>query len=460
MLLVVSAAAAAAGCDRSEPTGVAGTVAEPPTASVLPSALPAPRPTQPLGPNVACITAECHPRIAAAAHVHPTVRDGDCLVCHEPDQGHHTYPLTRPGDATCTICHDVVGNLEHQHAADEVAGCTTCHDPHASPAQFLLTSPSVEILCQSCHVAHEGAVRHGPMAGGQCTACHLPHESESRGLLRGGDGPRHCFLCHAETQRAITEASHVHAPAAADCTTCHDPHASDHAHALRLPIDEACFACHEDLQGQVASAATPHGAVFTADRCANCHDAHASDRPALLRDRQDVLCLECHDRPIVTSGGRTIGDMMPAIRERRFRHGPVRSGDCTACHSVHGASHERLLREHFPGEFYASFAVENYALCFSCHDSALVTEPRTTTLTGFRDGDVNLHFVHVNRERKGRTCRACHEIHGSNLPRHLSEAVLFEGSSWAMPLAFTPTTTGGSCAPGCHRPMSYQRGAP
>jgi len=52
--------------------------------------------------------------------------------------------------------------------------------------------------------------------------------------------------------------------------------------------------------------------------------------------------------------------------------------------------------------------------------SALVARPdlalarSTLTATGFRDGDVNLHYVHVNREKKGRSCRACHDIHAGN----------------------------------------------
>jgi hypothetical protein len=70
---------------------------------------------------------------------------------------------------------------------------------------------------------------------------------------------------------------------------------------------------------------------------------------------------------------------------------------------------------------------------------------------------VNLHFIHVNRDRRGRTCRTCHDLHGSNLPRHLAETVPFEGSGWAMPIGFRATGTGGACAPGCHEPQTYDR---
>jgi predicted CXXCH cytochrome family protein len=427
-------------------------------AGVVPVAMtPAPRPTGPLTPDAGCVTAECHATLSTARYVHGAVSPGDCTVCHEPDLGGHVYPLTRPGNEGCTFCHAVNGNRIHQHAAMDAPGCTACHQPHTSDTKFLLTAPTVELLCARCHVTERRTHPHGPFAAGECLACHRPHESNHEKLLRAGSGPDHCSMCHAETALALANAPFVHEPAVEACTGCHDPHASEYGHALKQPIDETCFSCHEDLEQVVTGATAPHTAVFTADRCANCHDPHASGRPDLLRDRQDVLCLKCHGEPIQSAAGRTIPDMTPSLRERSFLHGPVRSGNCTACHNVHGASHSRLLRERFTDAFYASFDLRNYALCFECHESDLATESRTTTLTDFRDGDVNLHFTHVNRERKGRSCRTCHAIHGSNLPKHVAETVPFEGSGWAMPIRFEKTDTGGSCAPGCHEPLSYNR---
>jgi predicted CXXCH cytochrome family protein len=149
--------------------------------------------------------------------------------------------------------------------------------------------------------------------------------------------------------------------------------------------------------------------------------------------------------------------MRSGLAEKKFLHGPVESGNCSACHNAHGAAESRLLREKFPSSFYATFALENYALCFQCHNPALVLEERTTTLTGFRDGDLNLHYLHVHRDEKGRTCKTCHAIHGSDLPRHMASDVPFEGSRWPMPIRFRGTTSGGSCAPGCHQPEDYDR---
>jgi predicted CXXCH cytochrome family protein len=367
------------------------------------------------------------------------------------------YPLKREGNEACTVCHEaVIGQRVHQHGGATVA-CTACHDPHASDHTRLLRAESTATLCQSCHPAERFPHPHGPFGSGECVACHEPHESDFVRLLRGGEGAEHCFLCHEETHDAIAGAAYVHEPAGQDCRTCHEPHGADHPHSMRQPVDRSCFECHPDVEELVAGVAAPHGALSTLDRCANCHDAHASNQPKLLKDRQDVLCLSCHDKPIVASDGRTIPDMRPSLRDRAFQHGPVESGNCSACHNIHGGSHSRLLTERFTEAFYASFDLSSYALCFECHAAELVTEERTEALTDFRNGDVNLHYLHVNRQTKGRTCRACHEMHGSDLPAHVAESVPFEGSGWQLPIGFIQTETGGSCAPGCHRPMGYDR---
>ncbi|MDY7107329.1 MAG: cytochrome c3 family protein [Planctomycetota bacterium] len=417
---------------------------------------PAPRPTGPLPEGAACITDACHALFERAPHIHGAVAAGDCGVCHEPDQGGHIYPLRREGNRTCTFCHATGGHRMHRHAALEI-GCAACHKPHVSEVKFLLTEPTVRGVCLQCHLPDDDPFPHGPFADGECTACHRPHESDHQKLLRGGEGNEHCFTCHAEMAHALETAPYVHDPAFGPCVDCHDPHASAHEYALWDSIEGTCDACHAEMRRMIAGAGVQHAAVTTADGCANCHDAHVAGRPLLLHDREDELCLQCHDVEVRAADGRRIPSMQTIIGERAFLHGPVRSGECSPCHNAHGADHTRLLRARFTDEFYAPFDLGDYALCFNCHESELVLAERTTTLTGFRDGDVNLHFIHVNRDRRGRTCRTCHELHGSNLPRHLAETVPFEGSGWAMPIGFRATGTGGACAPGCHEPQTYDR---
>jgi predicted CXXCH cytochrome family protein len=428
-----------------------------PATSPVPSTQAAPKPVAALPPGAGCVSAECHAGFASAPQIHGPLSAGDCSSCHEEDTGGHIYPLNREGDALCTFCHAVTGSRAKPHRALTQGGCLACHRPHVAETKYLLAADSIASLCSHCHPPEVRKHAHGPYAEGECTTCHDPHESNAEDLLRGGEGPAHCFLCHSETRLAAANAPYVHSPAAENCLTCHSPHTSDFSHQLNAPTDQLCFRCHGNLEEQIRGAETPHGAVFTAERCANCHDPHAAGRPRLLHDRLDRLCLQCHDKPIGSNDGRLIPDMRPSLTQRKFLHGPVESGDCTACHNVHGAGHSRLLKAKFPASFYASFDMENYALCFQCHEPGLVLEERTAALTGFRDGDLNLHYLHVNRQGKGRTCKACHAIHGSDLPLHMATEVPFEGSQWAMPIQFVKSPQGGSCAPGCHQPVSYDR---
>lgn len=425
--------------------------------SSTPPLPPAPKPSETLPPDVSCVTPQCHATFTTARYVHGIVSSGDCSVCHESDEGAHTFPLRLPGNEGCKFCHPVADNRLHQHAAIQEQGCITCHKPHVSDTKFLLTGGSVREVCIKCHVVDHGRNMHGPFADGQCTACHEPHESNYTDLLKAGDGPDHCAMCHGEKVYAIASAAYVHAPAAEACIVCHDSHASDQAYLLYEAIDETCFTCHLDIEKGIAGATAPHAAVFTGSDCANCHDPHASGRPKLLRDRQDKLCLQCHDQATETADGRIIESIIPMLSNHDYLHGPVEAHNCTACHNVHGSSLARLLRNRFSEEFYATFDLSNFELCFNCHDAELVTAPRTTTATDFRSGDVNLHFVHVNRQEKGRTCRTCHAIHASDNPKLLADSVAFDDSSWPLPIGFKKTVIGGSCAPGCHEPLGYSR---
>ncbi len=412
----------------------------------------------PLPPNPnGCLSAGCHENLVRTAYRHGPLQSGNCDACHEDEQTGHKFPLKRPGAETCTFCHQVTGHRQNVHAVLEKQGCLPCHNPHGSDTKFLLTGASTELTCRRCHTIERKAHLHGPFAAGECTACHQPHESDNAALLIGAAGANPCLVCHKSKEQQLRAATTLHEPLKEGCTRCHVAHSSDQDHLLKAPIEELCFACHQDVEGKVGQASSPHGAVLTGDRCGNCHDPHAEGRPFLLRDELATLCLHCHDRPQQAYDGRTIPDMRPVMRDRKFLHGPVRAGQCNACHEVHGSRNAKLLRKYFPSQFYEAFDLANYALCFECHSQAIVTEKQTADLTNFRDGERNLHYVHVNRPDKGRSCRTCHEIHGSNLPRHMASEVPFEGGGWPMPIRFEPTPTGGRCSPGCHEKKEYRR---
>jgi predicted CXXCH cytochrome family protein len=228
---------------------------------------------------------------------------------------------------------------------------------------------------------------------------------------------------------------------------------------LRAPNPELCFTCHAGIANLVASAPVVHEVVHDDEGCVQCHDPHFTELPYLQRRSQPGLCLSCHDRPVATPDGRVLTDMARLLADNPDHHGPIREGGCTACHQPHAADHFRLLLQEYPPEFYAPFEARRYALCFSCHLPDMVTDPSGTGLTSFRDGDRNLHWLHVNQD-KGRTCRACHEVHASRRPFHIRETVPFGSGGWLLEINFERGEDGGTCTPACHKARAYRRSPP
>jgi len=425
------------------------------SAQLTVAAEPAPRPTEPLPPNASCITAECHADLLETRHLHGPVAVRQCGVCHGEEQPRHRFPLKQSINDTCHACHARMTGT-HRHAPMEEPGCTSCHDPHGSDAGYLLVRANIEQLCTMCHQVQRGRHEHGPFAEGACTVCHEPHVAPGPKLLRGGGGNEHCFSCHEDLGRSIEAASLVHAPATDSCLNCHAAHSSDQPFQLASPVEDHCLSCHTDVGDQIAAMPVKHAATTEGRSCGNCHNPHAGDTAALLDGPPVDVCLSCHDQELQKPSGDKVRSLA-GLKERQFLHGPIRLGECSGCHLPHAAPESGLLQFASPRTFYAPFKLDRYDLCFSCHNEALVRQPVTGHLTGFRDGARNLHYVHVHRDERGRTCKTCHEIHGSDLPNHLARSVPFAGSDWQLPINYEQTESGGSCAPGCHRPESYDR---
>ena len=181
--------------------------------------------------------------------------------------------------------------------------------------------------------------------------------------------------------------------------------------------------------------------------CLDCHVVFANrmKQARSIHKPMEEGCLKCHDKEIKTSKGK-IRDMSKVLASGNSLHVPNTANECSACHQIHGGDLFDLLNKEYPSEFYSSFREENYALCFSCHDPRLAVVSKTTNLTGFRNGDMNLHSVHVNQKAKGRTCRACHEIHAIDREQYIRDSVPY--GDWIFQTGFTKTATGGSCTPG------------
>lgn len=393
-----------------------------------------------------CITGQCHSGLLKLKNVHPVAES--CDSCHQPtgashpQKGKKTFNLVQEGGALCSMCHPSVVTKKNIHPPVKDGMCTSCHNPHASNEKKLLLEPT-GLLCSTCHPGKaDHKFVHGPTATGDCDSCHSPHDSDNKALIIQPD-PELCFTCHFDFQETIKK-KNVHPALLSGCTSCHNPHGSAERKLLPAEGDKLCYQCHPQIEEKTKKAKSIHAPITSQKSCASCHSPHASETQKLLPKIGKDLCLDCHKGIIK--------------KTYTLLHGPIKEGNCSACHDPHGSQYSKLVTKSYSSDPYIPYSDKEYELCFSCHNRDLLRFPDTSFATDFRDGDKNLHYIHVNRKDKGRNCNLCHAIHGGTLPKLISETVPF--GKWDLPLNFIKTDTGGSCTPGCHKKYNYDRNVP
>lgn len=393
-----------------------------------------------------CVTSDCHQNFKKMEIIHAPV-DGDCTACHQ-ETGKHSFKLQK-GEKLCYQCHDE--DSEGKHVKEEVPfACLDCHNPHGG-SKALLKAKRVDAICYECHDSMNKKVIHQPMVDGDCGGCHSFHSSDNPDVLTVPK-EKVCLTCHKDKDFSAGK-RYMHACLERGCDACHDSHSSDYKYQLISPPGKICMKCHEELIKKSDECRFKHPILEKKNFCLNCHDAHGSLQKHILKAIPLDLCLDCHKEPIKGPGGR-IYDIYEIVAKSPYKHGPIQAGNCSDCHDQHGSDYYRTLRQPYPATFYTSFDVKKYALCFKCHKDTLATVEKTTTHTNFRHGSQNLHYVHVNK-KKGRTCRACHEVHAGDLPRHIRKTTPF--GKWDLPVGFSKQENGGTCAPGCHKAYTYTR---
>jgi predicted CXXCH cytochrome family protein len=410
----------------------------------------------------ACFSSTCHSETGNDKFVHGPVFEGKCEVCHEGrvkqnkrTDDNNCVAVKKKLSRTCISCHENIEFKEFVHWPLMYGECTSCHNPHGSEYKFQLVSEGSD-LCFQCHdkQINMSKYQHGPSAMGGCVLCHDPHSSDYRNNLKA-EGTELCFMCHSDKGDQYEKAEYRHEPVAEKCTNCHDPHSAPSKFMLSKDVPEACYSCHKDKKGVIEGAPVQHAAVTEGKKCLNCHSPHMSDVAQLLKKPTLDICISCHDKQLKTPEGIKLINMKQLLSTNIDHHGPIRQKDCSGCHDPHGSQNFRILHNSYPSTFYAPFEIENYTLCFNCHEKRMVLDEETSTLTNFRNGNTNLHFKHVNKKIKGRTCRACHETHASNYPKHIREYVPYGKKDYL--LTFTKTYSGGSCKSGCHSLKRYNR---
>ena len=393
-----------------------------------------------------CVSQQCHAEFMDQnTFMHSPVIHGKCRECHSAEAYPNKFGLELDQRSTCSRCHKVmekeINSNKYVHGPIKNGDCTSCHDPHQSIQPFLLRQ-SYNKLCVSCHKQARlftGGNIHKPVKDGNCGLCHDPHASNFKNRLIDV-GVNLCMLCHENIVTGMAN-KHIHTPIIkSGCNGCHDPHAGAFTLQLKKSKKQICFTCHEEKKKEVEQYTRRHAPAYEG-RCLACHSPHYSEDKNLLIDKIDTLCFNCHKET-------------DAWREKRFKHGPVVQGNCTACHNPHGSDNVYILRLPFPHKFYSAYDKGKYELCFLCHVESLVTAEKTTSITRFRNGETNLHWVHV-KQKKGRTCRACHDVHASEQEGRIRDSFLM--GIIEMDFEYSQTDTGGSCLAGCHDEKSYDR---
>jgi len=206
-----------------------------------------------------------------------------------------------------------------------------------------------------------------------------------------------CLDCHGGRDSTLAGSVHALRKGAADgadariaCTDCHtgdrrhwedDPATYPMPHVATLPAAaeaRLCATCHQTAHQQAMLERGPHAA--NAVNCSGCHAVHGNRHAALVQRPQPELCYSCH------SATR-------AEFARASRHpveGVVR---CTDCHSSLDAARKPLARD-------------GTNVCGRCHAQYEGPFPYE-------------HPAAQDFSTDGGGCIACHDPHGSNLPRML-----------------------------------------
>lgn len=295
---------------------------------------------------------------------------------------------------------------------------------------------------------------HAPFQDGDCSLCHERKDSKNPGPVIKQVNAL-CLDCHDDYTKVLSR-KYAHEPARVNCVSCHSPH---NAMQPKLLVEESgalCLSCHTSVSNSLGKANVKHDALTQGAKCMNCHNPHGANVEHLLNKLPYDLCVSCHGQDAVKDqDGKALTNFKKLLAENPEQHGPVASKDCSACHLSHGGDHFRLLIKEYPAQFYSPYDLKLYDLCFDCHEASIVQDPKTTTLTKFRNGDQNLHYLHVNKDERGRTCRACHEVHASKQKHQIRDAVPYGRNNYMLKVNFTPTANGGMCAQTCHAAKSY-----
>lgn len=369
-----------------------------------------------------------------------------CTTCHDPHDDTNGKFLLKDNrySAICTTCHDINGWAASAHATSTSSvvgilprppktwptytqlnewGCEVCHTPHFAPtAPHLLnftSSPTAPFSCLNagCHSSDPPAphAATGPLRSGvapanaRSTTTDIAAQTRKRSAHREVPGAVALRAGDRSRRTMVTGVT---------CVDCHNPHLISQTPA-EPPFASGLL---DGVDGVDRNGAAVSSVRYEYEVCFKCHGEGSADFdfvPRVLRDTDKRRAFDPGNpsyHPIVAMGRNLNIPSIPSDLEPDMS--PSSLIYCTTCHAddeggssgPHGSSFAPILRERYETADYTPESLENFALCYRCHDRSSIRDntsfrektQRTTTSGGGHRGHLEA----------GAPCSACHDPHG------------------------------------------------
>lgn len=156
----------------------------------------------------------------------------------------------------------------------------------------------------------------------------------------------------------------------------------------KVKPEDPFLAAHREKAGELAGGKTVHAPVKSGD-CSACHSS--ASEPKKMSAKMPEMCYGCHPQ------GK-------ADMAKKVKHSPFEGGDCSGCHDPHSSDNPALLPD------------KVNAFCVNCHQP---------------DSD-GLKKAHFGITVIASDCTACHNPHASEREKLILERVVhvpFEGGN-------------------------------
>ena len=328
-----------------------------------------------------------------------------CTSCHNPHKNPHGMFLVmdNTGSALCLSCHSKTGWPTSSHATNLAVvaqACQGCHQNHGAPgAKHLLQNAAEEDNCMTdCH--------NGIGPGQDVLATSSKFYNHPLDFAAG---------LHDLTEDPLAMPRHV------ECADCHNPHQVNATDAP-LAAAPAVNGRLQGVRGVDSSGLTVAPATNEYEVCFKCHADNAfvatSQIVRVIQENNERLRFDNSNpsfHPVTAQG---VNPDVPSLDPGYTTYSETSWIYCTDCHGSdssvktggvgadgpHGSIYPHILIDRYEQDTYPlTYSLDNYALCWRCHDPNALFNPMVSTFG-------NSHKSHV--QTKGVPCSACHDPHG------------------------------------------------